>query len=180
MLAQHLEAIAAQRNSADATVKGAPRQADMLVELVQDAELFHTPGGHDSEGYATVEIHGHKETWAICGNGFRRWLGRQFFEKYGKAPQRQAIQDAINVIAAKAIYDGEEKEVAVRLAEWDGAIWLDLANDKWQAVRISAAGWQVVDHCPVKFIRRRGMLPLPVPVPRREYCRTSQSGQSSR
>ena len=85
VLAQHLEAIAAQRNSADATVKGAPRQADMLVELVQDAELFHTPGGHDSEGYATVEIHGHKETWAICGNGFRRWLGRQFFEKYGKA-----------------------------------------------------------------------------------------------
>src|SRR5437773_774234 len=41
---------------------GRPSQADKLVALTQTAELFHTPGGPDSEGYATVEVNRHKET----------------------------------------------------------------------------------------------------------------------
>jgi hypothetical protein len=51
----------------------------------------------------------------------------------------------------------------VRLAERDGDIYLDLANREWQAVKITATGWQVVSDSPVKFIRPRGMLPLPIP-----------------
>ena len=51
----------------------------------------------------------------------------------------------------------------VRLAECDGAIWLDLANAYWQAVRITSAGWEVVSDPPAKFLRPRGLLPLPVP-----------------
>ena len=36
-----------------------PSQADALVELAGAAKLFHTPGDHDSEGFATVEVNGH-------------------------------------------------------------------------------------------------------------------------
>src|SRR5262249_23140300 len=46
----------------------------------------------------------------------------------------------------------------------DGAIYLDLADENWQAVEISSTGWRLVPHPPVKFTRRRGMLALPVPV----------------
>src|SRR2546430_1377548 len=49
-------------------------QADKLVELAANAELFHTPGGHDSEGYTTITVDGHKETWPINSKGFKRWL----------------------------------------------------------------------------------------------------------
>ena len=45
----------------------------------------------------------------------------------------------------------------------DGSVYLDLANDAWQTVKIGAQGWQVVDSPPVRFVRRRGMLPLPLP-----------------
>ena len=139
-------------------------QADLLVELAQKAELFHTPGGHDSEGYATVQVNGHAETSSIKSNSFRRWLGKEFFDRHEKAPNSQAIQDAVNVIAGKAIFEGKEHPVAVRLAATADAIYLDLADADWRAVRIDSAGWSIAANPPVKFIRKRGMLPLPVPV----------------
>ena len=149
-------------------------QADRLVKLANKVELFHTPGAYDSEGYATVSVDTnkgnsqqavHRETWPINSKAFRKWLVGQFYKKYHKVPSSQPIQDALTVIAGKAIHEDCEHEVAVRLAEHSGAIWLNLANSNWQAVKISASGWQVVSSkdVPVRFIRKRGMLPLPVP-----------------
>jgi hypothetical protein len=46
-----------------------PTQADILIELAQTAELFHTP---DSAGFADLDINGHRETWPIRAKGFRR------------------------------------------------------------------------------------------------------------
>lgn len=138
-------------------------QADILVGLAQGMELFHTPGGHDSEGFATVKVGDHFETWPIQSKGFQRWLAKLFHDSTGKAPGSQAIQDAVNVIAGKAVHQGDEKEIAVRLAQTSEGIWLDLADEKWQAVHISSTGWRVVTEPPVKFIRKRGMLALPVP-----------------
>jgi hypothetical protein len=144
-----------------------PSHADLLVDIAvaSGVELFHTPGGHDSEGYATVPVGEHKETWPIASKGFKRWLARRFWESKSKAIGSQALQDAINVLAGMAIHDGAEIPVAVRVAEQGGAIYLDLADESWRAVEITAAGWRVIDNSPVRFCRRRGMLALPAPVP---------------
>ena len=45
----------------------------------------------------------------------------------------------------------------------DGALYLDLGNETWDVVKITAQGWRIMKDCPVKFRRHRGMLPLPVP-----------------
>jgi hypothetical protein len=137
--------------------------ATQLVELAADAELWHTPGA-DGEAYATIEVDGHRETWPCKAKGFRRWLARQFFAAHEKAPGAQAVQDALAVLEGKALFDGPEYPVYTRLAEHEGAIYLDLADVNWRAVKITAAGWQVVNEAPVKFRRARGMLPLPCPV----------------
>jgi hypothetical protein len=42
-------------------------------------ELFHTPEG---EGYATMQIDGHKETWPLKVKGFRRLLARLFYSGF--------------------------------------------------------------------------------------------------
>jgi len=57
----------------------------------------------------------------------------------------------------------DSPDFARRIAEMDGAIYLDLANAAWEVVKIDARGWQVVKDAPVRFVRRRGMLPLPIP-----------------
>jgi hypothetical protein len=162
---EHIAAELVQESPEGEQSSGAkPSQADQLVALAKGVELFHTPGGHDSEGYATVEVNGHKENWRINSNGFRRWLAKVFFDRYQKAPGAQALQDALNVLAGKAIYEGPEHAVAVRFAEHEGAIYLDLVDDHWRTVQITPHGWTVVSDTPVKFVRKRGMLPLPEPV----------------
>jgi hypothetical protein len=39
-----------------------------------------------------------------------------------------------------------------------------LADEEWRAVEVTSTGGRVLVNPPVKFIRRPGMLPLPIPV----------------
>ena len=137
-----------------------PTQADILIELAQTAELFHNP---DGRGFADLDINGHRETWPIRAKGFRRWLTRRYFEATGGAPSSEALQSALNVVEAKAHFDGRERVVYVRVGELDGRLYLDLADETWRAVEISAAGWRVTEKSPVRFRRAAGMKALPSP-----------------
>jgi hypothetical protein len=101
----------------------------------------------------------------VRGTDFRHWLVRTFYELKGKPPGASAMADAIGVIEAKAKYDGARLEVAVRVAAHGGKLYLDLANDAWEAVEVGPAGWRVVQDVPVKFRRPRGVQPLPRPSP---------------
>jgi hypothetical protein len=141
----------------------APRksQATLLVELVKDVALWHTP---EQDAYATLAIDSHHEHWPLKTKAVRLWLRRMFYDATGKTPASQAVQDALGVLEGKAQFDGAEHAVYTRLAEHDGRIYLDLANARWEAVEITATGWRVVAEPPVKFRRAKGMLPLPYPV----------------
>jgi hypothetical protein len=88
---------------------------------------------------------------------------RQFFELHRTAPSSEALQGAINVIEARAHYDGERIDVGLRVAAQHGLYYLDLGDDQWQTVEIGPHGWQVIDSAPVRFRRAAGMLPLPMP-----------------
>jgi hypothetical protein len=138
-----------------------PTQSDILVDLAGVADLFHTP---DGTSYADINIDDHRETWPVRSKGFKLWLVRSFFEATGGAPNSDALQSALNVIAARAHFDGPEREVSVRVGGLDDRLYLDLCDQTWRAVEIDAAGWRVIDNPPVRFRRAAGMKPLPIPV----------------
>ena len=139
-----------------------PTQAELLIKNASDAEFFHTPAG---DAYATVPVGDHLETHAVKSKGFKRWLVRRFYEQYNRPPGTQALQEALGLLEARALFDGVEREVFVRIAEHDGAVYVDLANAQWEVVEITGSGWRVIpsEATPVRFRRSRGMLPLPVP-----------------
>ena len=76
----------------------------------------------------------------------------------------EALQSALNVIEAKAHFDGPERPVFIRVGGHEGKLYLDLCDDSWRAVEIDATGWRVIDNPPVRFRRAAGMKPLPIPV----------------
>jgi hypothetical protein len=137
-----------------------PKQADILIDLAQTADLFHSP---DGVGFADLDINGHRETWRIRSKGFGRWLARRYFETTAGAPNSEGLQSALNLIEAKAHFDAPERAVHVRVAGQDGKIYIDLCNATWSAVEIDDRGWRVVDNPPVRFRRASGMKGLPVP-----------------
>lgn len=149
-----------QASSAHGQERG-PSQATQLVDLAADAELFHTP---DGEAWATICVEGHCEHWLLKNKSFRRWLARRYYNEEQKAPGSQAVQDALGVLEGRALFDGAEHLIFTRVAESRGAIYIDLCNDAWEAIEITAHGWQVIANPPVRFRRMKGMLPLPHPV----------------
>lgn len=150
----------------------AETQAEELVALALDseAELFHTP---DLRAYATIPVAGHWETWPIVRttkgykghNAFAHWLTLLFYREHDKPPDDEALRNAIAQLEAMALFDGPEIPVFTRLGEKEGAIYLDLCDEEWRAVKVTASGWRVTTFPEVKFRRARGMLPLPIPAP---------------
>jgi hypothetical protein len=141
-----------------------PRQSESLLDLIDDAELWHSP---DRETFASIRINGHIENWAVRSKSFKLWALRRYYESTGAAPGGQAIEDALRVVEARAIFEGAEHIPYLRIAEHGGDVYLDLADDQWRAVRICGEpqGWTVVDRAPVKFLRSNAMQALPLPVP---------------
>ena len=139
-----------------------PTQADILIDLAGTAELFHSA---DGTAFADLDINDHRETWRIRTKGFKRWLARQFYEATDGAPSSEALQSALNVVEAKAHFDGPERPVYIRVGGLDDRLYLDLGDETWRAIEITTTGWHVVENPPVRFRRTAGMQPLPVPVP---------------
>jgi hypothetical protein len=137
------------------------KQVMRLVELAEEAELFHTP---DRDCYARITIHQHKECWELNSQAFEDWLNRKFYLSEHGIPTSKAFGDAVRMLRGKARYEGEQYEVHTRLAEHNGEIFLDLCDDEWRVVRISKRGWSIVQDCPVRFRRTSGMRSLPLPV----------------
>ena len=138
------------------------KQADVLLALSESAEeLFHTP---DATAFATIPVGDHLENWPVRSKGFRRWLAREFFTKEKSAANSDAMQSALNVIEARAHFDGVEREVYVRVGACNGRLYLDLADRRWRAVEISTDGWRIIDRAPVAFRRPAGMRTLPDPI----------------
>jgi hypothetical protein len=139
----------------------ARKQADILIELAQSADLFHAS---DGIGFADLDIDDHRETWSIRSKVFKGWLARRFYHTTAGAPSSEALQSALNVIEAKARFEAPERKVHVRVGGLDGRLYLDLADKHWQAVEIDLTGWRVIDNPPVRFLRAAGMQALPAPV----------------
>lgn len=137
-------------------------QASVLVRVTDGAELFHTG---DGDCYVTIPVNDHRETWSLRSRSFKDWLSKRYYEAEGSIPNSQAIQDALNTLQGVARHDGPQAEVHTRLAAGDDRIWLDLCDEEWRAVEISAEGWKVVSEAPIKFRRTRGTRQLPVPLP---------------
>ena len=148
-------------NVSDAADAKSPTQSATLVRLASGVDLFSTPAGVP---YGTLDIGGVKQTWPLRSENFRLWLGKVFYEAKRKPPGGQALQDAVATLAGMAVHGGPQKEVYLRLAGHDGAIYLDLANKAWEAVKVTPEGWAIVTNPPVCFRRPRGTLALPYPV----------------
>jgi hypothetical protein len=132
----------------------------LLNDMPVCEELFHTASGL---AFADFITDGHRESWPIRSKRFRNWLRRCYYQATGSAAGAASIRSALDLLEARAQFDAPERTVSIRVAEHDGRIYLDLADEQWRAVQIGTDGWRVLGCPPVRFRRAPGMLPLPVP-----------------
>ncbi|OPY60036.1 MAG: DNA primase [Pelotomaculum sp. PtaU1.Bin065] len=126
-------------------------QSDILIELaLSAATLFHD---EQKEPFARFYVSDHFEIWPVRNKFFKRWLVGKYFETTGKAPNSDAIGQTLGVLEAKAVFEGPEYVLSLRVAEHDGAFWYDLGDEKWRALKITAVGYEIVNNPPIIFRR---------------------------
>lgn len=147
----------------EAKSKGRDPVDELLNIARQDgqAEFFHDAA---RVPFVKVESGDHHEVKAILESDYSEWIKYQAVKAQGKAPKKEPLNQTIDTIAVLARFEGEERDVFIRKGEHDGAFYYDLCNDRWQAVRITSEGWEMVDDPPVMFRRFDHMRPQEVPL----------------
>jgi hypothetical protein len=138
--------------------------AAVLVDIATQRYRFAcTPEG---EPFGVPAEGGHVVRMLRGGRtGLRAELAREYRAQTGKVPAQQALADALMVLEGEA-QDAAPEVVHLRIAQSDGAVWIDLGSVDETCVKVDAQGWQVVtDGVPVLFRRTAltGELPAPVP-----------------
>ena len=160
-VAETKAAVARKSPRSSTASKATPKASTRLVKMMNDTGEFFRCG---DVVYATIEIDGHTETWGVRSKHFKGLMAGAFYDHFRTTVGSTAIDDALRVIEAETRSSGPERLVHLRVAEGpDGAVYVDLVNEKWEAVKVTKSGWKIVTQPPVHFIRKAGMQALPHP-----------------
>lgn len=135
-----------------------------LFELAKEkCSLFRTP---DFETFGLLDMEGHQETWAIKSKHFSFWLSLLHYKNEGEIPKASVIRETVRQFEGEAHLNSPVGIVHTRYAWFRDEIYIDLANDHWEQIRITKDSCSIIpsNESPVRFIRAPGMLPLPRPV----------------
>ncbi|MBU6414667.1 bifunctional DNA primase/polymerase, partial [Patescibacteria group bacterium] len=121
-----------------------------LVTSNPNIELFRDNYGN---GHAWAVVDGHKEVMVCKGLRFKQWLTHSYLERYGNVADPGSLNAAIHTIDSMAVFRGKEYKLHNRVAKIGDVIWLDLADERNRAIKITNAGWNIVDEPPILFRR---------------------------
>ena len=141
----------------------APPGADDESSETENATRIELFRSREGEVFADIYDGGIRQTWPVRSKTFSWGLARRYFETTNKVAVPGRLKTAINQIEAEVQAKYPEREVFRRVGKCDGRVYLDLTNEKWEAVEIDASGWRVVQRLPIRFVRTSSMLALPVP-----------------
>lgn len=119
---------------------------------------------HDRDiAFATVLKNGGKLTYPVTSHAFSLWLRYQAYTQLRTTIGSTIINDVCRTLEAKALFEGEQHDVAIRVAGKDQAVEIDLGYDDGRIVRITPIGWQETLDSQLRFYRASGFDPLPAP-----------------
>lgn len=140
------------------------KTADKLIELARGNCKFV----HDDQkrAFAIFRSSGARQVYGLQSSGFNDYLSHLYYTTHDRAPSDTAIKVALATLRGQAQFEGDLCEIHTRIAKTPEGYWLDLCNDAWQCVHITALGWSVVagDGAPM-FTRTSSMRDLPIPQP---------------
>lgn len=138
----------------------AARLVDLALEryrfgVTPEGEAFGVPLGG---GHVVRLLRGSRTS-------LRAELAAAYRRTTGRIASQQALADALLVLEGEA-QEAEPETVHLRVAEAEGALWLDLGDAAETVVHVAGGQWRVVtEGVPVLFRRSAltGALPMPVP-----------------
>ncbi len=147
----------AQVNPPSNNSKSKGIQADAIVHLIlrDDPILFHD---EQREGYIRIQVVNHQEVLKIDSQTFEYIVDKKIWDEWRKIPSAETIKQALAVLKAKAIHEGDMNQLSLRVTEKDKSFWYDMGDKEWRAVKIDQEGWSTVSRTPILFKRQSHQL----------------------
>ena len=137
-------------------------QADKLIQLCQlhNPVLFHD---QHQTSYAKIEQSETSVILSLRSRPFKAFLAGLLWQHEQKAPGTEALYGAINVLEAMALFEGSKYTLHNRVAPAEDGFWIDMVDEQWRAIKVTAEGWEIVGCPPILFKRYSHQLPLVEP-----------------
>ena len=150
-----------KQKSSDQTLSNKQTDTAILIDFTNKADFFHT---HHHELCVYIQTNNCWETIFLNSKDIKIWFAHKFYNQYKRSPGREAISEALRILEAKARFDGPEKNLSIRIAEHNNAIYIDLGNKERHVIKVTADNWEIIKgKSPVYFYRPHGYGKLPEP-----------------
>ena len=144
--------------------KSDPKLSEECVRLVEEVKphLFHNK---QNESYISIpQEGGGVQTLRIRGEIAKSRIRGIYYRSQGQPIASQTLNEAIETLEAKALFDGPCEEVNLRIAGNDERVIIDPGRDDASVVVIDKNDWKKKTDSPVKFVRPASLRDLPEPV----------------
>lgn len=154
---------AAQRPGETVSLDGDDKRSSLAKQIVELTMASGVVLFHDQLEEPQASMTGDGcEIVKLRSKRFHRWLARLSWDKLRRVPGGEALNSALAVLEGKAVYDGPEIALHLRVASYNDAFWYDLGNGR--AARITADGWAVEERPPILFRHHEHQQPQVRPV----------------
>ena len=145
---------------------------ELLMQTVRSLD-FYKQGNEFGDTFVDVIVNGVRQTHKLRSSDFKSWLTRELYSRYQKSASSEALENCLKICEAEAMVMGNIKQVWVKTACHEDKLYIDLCNEKWQAIEVSKQGWRVIESqdLPVRFMRSPIQEPLPVPTQGGSLCK---------
>ena len=137
------------------------KKTDSVSLMLSRGEFFN----YENKPYMTIERGNHSETYYLRGSHAKQLLARLVYQETKKALSQYALTDLQNTLEGEALFNGSTVPVALRVAKLNNEYFIDLADDDWRVVRVSATGWSIESVLSVlleawlcQFLQKEGQL----------------------
>jgi len=149
--------VTAPENAGEEKSDGAAKRLIKIGE--ENSLLFHD---ERETPHAAIGTDDSRRIVSVKSDTFTTFLSGTFYRTTGRAANSEALTAARRVLSHKAVFEGPKHALHNRFAFHDGAAWIDLANEKQEAVKVTGEGW-TIERPPILFRRFRRQAALPRP-----------------
>jgi hypothetical protein len=128
----------------------------IILEYIKE-RVIETFTDQFNELYVTLKINSHTEYIPLESNRFKNVIRNEFFERKGKILGEDLLNGILKLIEAQLMFhkDVRKIELNLRVAKTsDGIFYYDLTNPKWEIIKTTSEGWDLVKDNTIPLFKR--------------------------
>ncbi len=133
---------------------------DQAIALFENDEFFKSD---TNEAYISLSSFEFRKNIRVGSGEFIDYFYYQYQQIHNQHLSSAYIKDIAQAVSSICKHEGKKYSLHNRMVYKSNEIYIDLGTDDWRVLKINCDGISYPPQIPIKFIRYRGMNPLPLP-----------------